>query len=214
MLQKMTAMFVCLFSLLTFSSVSQASWQEAMQAVDQASSQMMAILEDPAYREVEQLDPLMIKIEEILNPVVDFPYISKRVMGKYFRKASVEQQAEFSEVFRDTLIRTYAKSLSGFEIVRYEMAPQGKPSPKADKQVVSVYIYSSTGARYTLVYYMLKQDDGWKLVNVLVDGINLRLNFKNQFADMVSRARGDVAKVITDWKALVSTDADSKKEDA
>lgn len=208
MLQRLAIALVCVIGLTPFTAV-QASWFEAQAAVDQASSQLMGILDDPAY---QKIDPLMVEIESILDPVVDFPYISKRVMGKYYRKASAEQQQTFSRAFKNTLIRTYAKSLSGFGIVRYEMAPQGKPSPKPNKQIVSVYVYSANGTKYTLVYYMLKQDDSWKLVNVLVDGINLRLNFKNQFADMVSRTKGNVGQVITDWEALVSTN--TKEEGA
>ena len=198
--------------LLVGATAVQASWEEARDSVEQASAQMMRVLENEEFRKEEKLAELMSEIDVILSPVVDFDYISKLVMGKYYRKATQQEQDYFSGVFKNTLIRTYARSLSGFDIVRYEIAPEGSPSPKPDKQVVSVYVYSENGTRYTLVYYMLKQPDGWKLVNVLVDGINLRLNFKNQFSNMVSQASGNVGQVIADWEALVATD--STKEGA
>ena len=203
---------VSLFSavLLLVSAGAKASWQEASAAVDQASASMMQVLNKGELRQPEQLDQLLIEIEQILNPVVDFEYVSKRVMGKYYRRVDSEQQNAFSGVFKDTMIRTFSKSLAEFDIVRYEMAPEGKPSHKPKKQIVSVYIYSAKGDQYTLVYYMLKQDDGWKLVNVLVDGINLRLNFKNQFAEMVSRAGGDVSQVISDWKVAIDSSSEQK----
>lgn len=199
----------CLATLLMLlvSFTANASWDEARGAVEQASASMMAVLENEDLKQPEQEELLINEIETILNPVVDFDYVSKRVMGKYFRRVSAQQQQEFSGVFKDTMVRTFAKSLVGFDIVRYEMAPQGKPSPKAEKQIVSVHIYSSLGQQYTLVYYMLKQADGWKLVNVLVDGINLRLNFKNQFSDMVSRSGGDVKQVIADWKMAMANNS-------
>ena len=199
----------CLATLLMLlvSFAANASWDEAREAVEQASASMMAVLENEDLKQPEQEELLINEIETILNPVVDFDYVSKRVMGKYFRRVNTQQQQEFSGVFKDTMVRTFAKSLVGFDIVRYEMAPQGKPSPKAEKQIVSVHIYSSLGQQYTLVYYMLKQADGWKLVNVLVDGINLRLNFKNQFSDMVSRSGGDVKQVIADWKMAMANNS-------
>ena len=184
-----------------------ASWDEARGAVEQASASMMTVLENEALKQPEQEEQLINEIEGILNPVVDFDYVSKRVMGKYYRRVNEQQQQVFSDVFKDTMVRTFAKSLVGFDIVRYEMAPEGQPSPEEDKQIVSVYIYSSLGQQYTLVYYMLKQADGWKLVNVLVDGINLRLNFKNQFSDMVSRNNGDVKQVISDWKIAIANNS-------
>ena len=196
--------------LLLVSVGAKASWQEASATVDQASASMMQVLNKGELRQPEKLDQLLIEIEQILNPVVDFDYVSKRVMGKYYRRVGSEQQNAFSGVFKDTMIRTFSKSLAEFDIVRYEMAPEGKPSPKPKKQIVSVYIYSAKGDQYTLVYYMLKQSDGWKLVNVLVDGINLRLNFKNQFSEMVSRAGGDVGQVISDWKVAIESSSDKK----
>ncbi|SEQ61440.1 MlaC protein [Amphritea atlantica] len=190
---------------LVFTSVTaQASWDEARNAVEKASAEMMKVLENETLKAPEQSEQLISEIESILNPVVDFDYVSKRVMGKFYNRVDEKQQQLFATVFKDTMVRTYAKSLTGFDIVRYEVAPEGQPSPEADKQVVSVNVFSAKGDQYTLVYYMLKEDSGWKLVNVLVDGINLRLNFKNQFSDMVSRTNGDVVKVIADWKAAVA----------
>jgi len=191
-------------TLVLASVTANASWDEARNTVEQASAKMMKVLEDEALKAPEKSEQLISEIEAILNPVVDFDYVSKRVMGKYYNRVDDKQQQIFSTVFKDTMVRTYAKSLTGFDIVRYEVAPEGQPSPEADKQVVSVNIFSAKGEQYTLVYYMLKDDSGWKLVNVLVDGINLRLNFKNQFSDMVSRTNGNVAQVIADWKAAVA----------
>ena len=202
-LNRGVAMLVMLF--VTFTA--NASWDDAREVVEQASASMMTVLENEALKQPEQEELLINEIEVILNPVVDFDYVSKRVMGKYYRRVNEQQQQDFSGVFKDTMVRTFAKSLVGFDIVRYEMALQGRPSPNEDKQVVSVYIYSSVGQQYTLVYYMLKQPDGWKLVNVLVDGINLRLNFKNQFSDMVSSSNGDVKKVISDWKIAIANNS-------
>ncbi|MEH6576375.1 MAG: ABC transporter substrate-binding protein [Amphritea sp.] len=207
MLRIVMSVFTAMLLSVTATGV-QASWEEARDSVDKASAQMMQVLEKEQFRQEDQINELMAELETILAPVVDFEYISKRVMGKHYRKASQQEKSYFIDVFKDTLIKTYAASMSGFDIVRYEIAAQGKASPKPNKQVVSVYVYAQNGTRYTLVYYMLKQPDGWKLVNILVDGINLRLNFKNQFSSMVSEAGGNVGQVIADWESLVSTDSE------
>lgn len=196
--------WLVLVTLMFASVTAQASWEGARSAIEHASLQMMEVLDNDSLEAPEQSEALIAEIEEILNPLVDFDYASKRVMGKYYNRVDKQQQQQFSVVFKDTMVRTYAKSLTGFDIVRYEIVPEGQPSPNADKQVVSVNVFAANGTQYTLVYYMLKQPNGWKLVNVLVDGINLRLNFKNQFAEMVSRANGDVEKVILDWKMAMA----------
>ncbi len=195
-----------LAALLVISPVSLASWQAASEPVDKTSAEMISVLGEGELSAGDDVTPLMAEIERLLVPVVDFEYIAKRVMGKYYRKATAEQRTDFTGVFKNTLIRTYAKALVGFEITGYELLPEGRPSPRPNKQIVSVKVRSGGSATYKLDYYMLEQPEGWKLVNVHLDGINLRLNFKNQFASLVKKNRGDVGGVIANWKAQVETD--------
>eukprot|EP00656_Telonema_subtile_P024134 TRINITY_DN26017_c0_g1_i1.p1 TRINITY_DN26017_c0_g1~~TRINITY_DN26017_c0_g1_i1.p1 ORF type:complete len:100 (+),score=9.98 TRINITY_DN26017_c0_g1_i1:112-411(+) len=93
---------------------------------------------------------------------------------------------------------------------RYEMVPPRKDSPDDSKQIVTVDVFSADGTKYTLVYYMKKEAGEWKLVNAILDGsINIRLSFKNQFADLMERNKGDVGLVISTWKDKVDPGKDS-----
>ena len=91
----------------------------------------------------------------------------------------------------------------GFKIEKYEMIPPRDQSPNPKQQIVSMNVIAADGSKFTLVYYMKKGDGEWRLVNALLDGINLRLTFKNQFADMVQRNKGKVSGAIANWKEQV-----------
>eukprot|EP01155_Anaeramoeba_flamelloides_P010004 Anaeramoba_flamelloidesa2597_17.p1 GENE.a2597_17~~a2597_17.p1 ORF type:complete len:220 (-),score=26.68 a2597_17:744-1403(-) len=179
-------------------AVAQASWQEASEVVDAATRDMLALMEREELTREENTELLMQEIETIISPVVDFPYIAKSVMGKYYRRASEAERERFVEVFKTTLLRTYAKSIAGFELKNYRIQTPSGESPEPAKQVVSVNVSSGNGEMYTLVYYMLKQEQRWTLVNVMVDGINLRITFRNQFADLFQQNR-TVAATIDAW---------------
>lgn len=176
----------------------QASWQEASEVVDAATRDMLSLMARDELARDENTEMLMQEIETIISPVVDFPYIAKSVMGKYYRRASDAERARFAEVFKTTLLRTYAKSIAGFELKEYRIQSPAGESPEPEKQVVSVDVISGNGNVYTLVYYMLKQEQRWTLVNVMVDGINLRITFRNQFADLYQQNRS-VAATIDAW---------------
>ncbi|SEG53659.1 MlaC/ttg2D family ABC transporter substrate-binding protein [Marinobacterium lutimaris] len=184
---------------------SQAAWEEASGVMDSATRDMLAVVEDETLKAPENMDRMMGEVEKVISPVVDFPYIAKRVMGKYYRRASDEEMARFSEVFKNTLLKTFAKAIVGFEFTGYEIQPPRGESPEPDKQVINVKVSSGNGNTYALDYYMLKQDDRWTLVNVLVDGVNLRLTFKNQFADLYQR-QNSITGVIDSWESQVATE--------
>lgn len=195
------------FWLMVAAGLAQASWDEAAAVVDGATHNVLAVLDDESMKEEARFGDLLVEIDRVLAPVVDFDYISKRVMGKYYRRANAQQREQFSGVFKTTLLKTYARALVGFQIESYRLAKPAKPSPKAEKQAVSVVVKSANGTEFTLVYFMLKREGVWTLVNASLDGINLRLTFKNQFASMAQEQRGKVAAVIASWKKQVDTAA-------
>src|SRR5690554_1962641 len=176
-------------------AAAEGSWNEARAVVDEATRDMLALMDNDALTGEENIEQLMREIETIISPVVDFPYIARQVMGKYFRRASDEERDRFADVFKTTLLRTYAKSISGFELRNYNIQVPGSESPEPDKQVVSVNMKAANGQTYTLVYYMLRQNGRWTLVNVMVDGINLRITFRNQFSDLYERNRSMSATI-------------------
>lgn len=196
-----------LFVLLPVGATAQPEWDAASAVVDGATREMVQLLSDPELRDEAHLDRLMAALDGVLSPVVDFDRIARGVMAKYFRRASRDQQQRFAEVFKGTLLKTYAKALSAFEIERYEILPNVKPSDKPDKQVVRVDVFGTSGTRYSLVYFMVDGSRGWRLTNVLLDGINLRQIFRNQFAEAVNGRQGDIDRVIADWAGLVDSSA-------
>lgn len=208
--KSMNKALVLVFTLLLFAPVVQASWEEAGGVIEGATSDVIKLLENEELLVEGQEDQLISEIDLLLTPVVDFSYIAKGVMGKYYRRASKEQREQFAGVFKTTLLKTYAKALVGFKIENYEMVPPRSESPDASKQIVTMNVFSADGTKYSLIYYMKKADQGWKLVNAILDGsVNIRLSFKNQFADMVQKNQGDLGKVISSWKEKVDPGKES-----
>jgi len=200
--------FIALWSMSVRAEVD--TYKEAGSVIETATHGILKLLERDELVQEGQEDQLVAEIDTVLSPVVDFDYISKQVMGKYYRRASKEQRVEFSGIFKTTLLKTYAKALVGFKIDKYEMVPPRKSSPDQSKQIVTVDVFSADGTKYTLVYYMKKKDGDWRLVNAILDGsINIRLSFKNQFADLMERNKGDVGLVISTWKDKVDPGKDS-----
>ncbi len=185
-----------------WNGASATSWDDAQSVVGRATGDMTALLARPELKDQAAFNELYLGVESILTPVVDFDYISRSVMAKYYRSASKAERARFNTVFRGTLVKTYTRALASFNIDRFEVVANSRPSTDPDRQIVKVQIYTDTGTQYSLVYFMVREADSWKLTNVLLDGINLRQIFRNQFADAVSRNQGSISRVIDDWEAL------------
>jgi len=193
-----------LILLLTVSVPVMADWQQAADEVEQSIEEMLAKV-SPYRGDVDaDLEPLYLALAQVTQDTVDYPYIAKIVMGKYYRRASAQDKLDFAQVFRRTLIKTYAKTLVSFNIKSYEVIEPRSVSPKPDKQKVTVKVLSEDGKAYSIVNYMVKTDEQWKLVNIVLDGFNLRVTFKNQFSNIAQNTKGDVSAAIAQWSAKMS----------
>ncbi len=184
-------------------SPAQANWDSASQIMETATADMLALVNDERLRQPENVDELMGEIDKLVGESVDFEYIAKSIMGKYYRRASDKEVADFAVVVKSTLLRTYAKAVVGFNFKEFEIIPPVEQSPDPDKQIVNVNVSAEDGTVYSLLYYMVYRDDRWQLVNIVVDGINLRITFRNQFAGLMEQ-HGKIAKVIEQWSEAMS----------
>lgn len=160
-------------------------------------------------------DALYRLVEENITPFVDVDGIARSVMGQYFRQATPAQQKEFARVFKQSLVRTYAKGLTAYEDQKVVFKPF-KAGADPQKAQVNVDVHGNGGQIYPVTFQMQQDKSGqWKVRNLILNGINLGLTFRNQFGSAVEANRGNLDKAIAGWtpdtKALEGTSADAGK---
>ena len=151
-------------------------------------------------------------VDENITPFMDVNGFARRVMGQYFRQSTPAQQAEFTKVFKQSLIRTYAKGLTAYDNQKIEFKPF-KPDANPKRAQVDVNVYGSDGQIYP-VSFQLQQDNtgAWKVQNLILNGINLGLTFRNQFAAAVESNRGSIDKAIAGWSPDATALGDDDKK--
>jgi len=145
------------------------------------------------------LDELKALVNESLNEVADFRYIGASVMGSYFRNATPEQRSRFADVFRQTLIDTYTRGLVTFDYDELRVLSQQRAQRHEDQASVDMEVVANNGQVYPVSYSLRLSDGQWRVVNVIVNGINLGLTFRNQFDQAMRDNNRDYDAVIRGW---------------
>ncbi|SDN21026.1 phospholipid transport system substrate-binding protein [Vreelandella arcis] len=166
-----------------------------------------------AYYE-DNIDELKQKVDESLEEVADFRYIGASVMGIYFRNASPEQRSRFVDVFRKTLIDTYARGLVTFDYEDIRVLDDQRPQREEDRASVAMEVIGTNGDVYPVNYSLRLSDGEWRVVNVIVNGINLGLTFRNQFDQAMRDNNRDYDAVIEGWSPEVGVDEMKEGGDA
>ena len=124
--------------------------------------------------------------EEKILPNFDFERISRLVLGKAWRKATDKQKTEFKYEFKNLLLRTYAVALSKYKDQKIEYKPlRMKPTDEIVK--VKTEIIQSGGQPIDVDYALAKKDDGWLVIDIIIEGVSLVTNYRSQFASEIKK---------------------------
>ena len=169
--------------------------------IDVKSQEMVIVL--TTENELFITDPEMFKdkIKVIFEPLIDFNRVSASVMGKkYYLSATKEERAQFIEVFKISLLDTYAETLAQWgdaEIVTDFSYNERK------NQIVSVkQNLLTTNNIYPIIYKLREYKNGtYKIVNIVINGINLGKTFHNQFQALAIEKNENISSIIAEWKS-------------
>lgn len=127
-------------------------------------------------------------VEAKVLPIFNFQHMTALAMGRDWSKATPEQKKRLADEFTTLLVRTYSNALTSYknQTVRYK--PTKMQSGDTDV-LVKTEIVQPGSKPIQLDYSLEKQNDGWKIYDVIVAGVSLVTNYRDTFNQEV-RANG------------------------
>ena len=171
--------------------------------IDVNAQKMVIVLKENKSLFIEDREMYEQKIKEIFEPMIDFRRVAATVMGKkYYLASSKEQRSEFVDIFKDSLLDTYAETLAQWENQTITtIFPINMQDQSYELKNIEVQQTLNTGSsKYPISYKLRKnKDSSWSIVNIIVNGVNLGLTFRNQFQALASNNNGDIEATLKGW---------------
>lgn len=171
--------------------------------IDENAQKMVKVLKENKSLFVEDREQYELKIKEIFEPMIDFRRVAATVMGKkYYLASSKEQRAEFVVIFKDSLLDTYAETLAQWENQTITtIFPKNMEIQTNNLKNIEVQQTLNTGSsKYPISYKLRKnKDNSWSIVNIIVNGVNLGLTFRNQFQALAIKNNGNIESTLNGW---------------
>jgi phospholipid transport system substrate-binding protein len=124
--------------------------------------------------------------EEKILPHVDFDEATRLAVGRSWAQATPEQKKKLVAEFRNMLVRTYSNALQPYAGQQMKVMPvRMKPG---DSEVTVQNQFIRSGAQPVKVdYSMRKADQGWKIYDIVVEGVSLVLTYRSEFDAVVKQ---------------------------
>jgi phospholipid transport system substrate-binding protein len=157
---------------------------EARRVVQSTIDQVLGILRNPSLPQQAKKDD----VEQIAYQRFDFQLISRLVLAQNWSKLSPKQQADFVDAFKKHLSATYRDTLDNFRDEKITVE-NTRLEPKGDVTVMTLVRGENGDTRVD--YRMRKVPDGWRGIDVIVEGVSLVQNFRSQTQEILSTQSPD-----------------------
>ena len=117
-------------------------------------------------------------------PNFNFKHMTALALGKEWRKATPAQQQQLTAEFKTLLVRTYSNALTSYKNQKIVYKPF-RMNAGDSEALVRTEVIQPGSKPVPIDYNLEKADAGWKVFDVVVAGISLVTNYRDQFAQEV-----------------------------
>ena len=119
-------------------------------------------------------------VDKYLLPNFDIETSARAVLGQHWRTATEQQRKRFVDAFYHSLLTNYGAALSEFTSDKLKIFP-ANVDPSSDRSTVRTEVKRDNGDRIAVNYVMRKTPQGWKAVDVNIDGISYVKSYHDDF---------------------------------
>ena len=130
----------------------------------------------------------------LLHDAFDLPRIARFTLGRYWRRASDEEKAEFVELFAKFVIQAYSDRFQDMRGTKIIIIKAQELS--ASQALVLSEIETPGKQPVKINWHVRSKNDVHKIVDVVVEGISMSITQRDEFAAVISQTGGRVDGLI------------------
>ena len=158
------------------------------ETVENGVNKVIKTLGDPAFK-AKAKDEQIAVIGKEIDHIFDFKELSKRTLGREWKKMSAEQQKEFVKLFKQLLQGVYADRLLAYS--DQKVVFEKELMLKKGRAEVQSYILTSDGNKIPLFYRLSDKSGSWKTYDIIIEGVSMVKNYRTQFKQILAKDSPD-----------------------
>lgn len=155
----------------------------ALDTVKKNVDSVLDVLRNPALKGEAGKKAKAEKVRAASGKLFDFVELSKRTLGSNWNKFDAEQRREFVTLYTNLLEDAYIDKITAYTDEKVDFTkeiPLGTNTVEVQSEV------TTKTAKVPIYYRVIKRDDGWKVYDVVVEGVSLITNYRTQFREILA----------------------------
>ena len=158
----------------------------AKAAVEGQINKMLDKMKQPAFKELSK-EAKLAEIREVINEIFDYKELSRRTLGREWKKFKPDQQTEFIDLFSQLLENVYADRILAYTHEKIEFGKETEL--KKGRMEVESYIITLDNTKVPLFYRMSNKSGQWRVYDIVIEGVSMIKNYRGQFRQILSKKK-------------------------
>jgi len=151
------------------------------QFLDAYANKAVDMLADPATPEEMRVE----NFEALLGEGFDIRAISQFILGRYWRTATEDEQAEFMRVFKRVLAERYTPIFAGADRSRFSVGEFQQVTGKDGLFMVNTTVVGDDGKLINLRWRVAARDLGYQILDVMVEGVSMVITLRDEYGSVI-----------------------------
>ena len=147
--------------------------------VRELSEQAIAVISADELSDAERTGEL----RRLLTSSFEVDPIGRFVLGRHWRHATEAERAEYSQLFEDFIVATYASRLARF--ASETMTVEGARLERENSAVVDSIVARGGSERIALNWHLRRINGDWRVVDLVIEGISMAVTQRSEFASVI-----------------------------
>ena len=147
------------------------------------------------------------RVRPLLEKSFAFDLVTRQAMGPGWRQFSPADQKRVTDLFSELVIRTYSARVVGTQRPKIAYGAAAELAPDR-REIPTRVTTASSSEPIAVVYRLIKFPTGWRIYDVLIEGVSFVANYRAQFDEIIQK--GGAPAVIRTLEAKLAAPVDSR----
>jgi phospholipid transport system substrate-binding protein len=162
---------------------------EPTEGIKDTTAKILDVLKNPDLKGPEKTVERRRRIREAADERFDWPEISRRCLATNWQALKEKQQKEFVDLFVRFVEVSYMGNLETHYTDLKEVHYRNEET-KGKFAAVATVIETTKDTKHP-VEFRLKMRDGWKIYDMLIEGVSMVKNYQTQFDEIIQKSGYD-----------------------
>jgi phospholipid transport system substrate-binding protein len=181
-MKSLLAAFVALALAFTSTASMAASPADAGKYIESIGSQTITIISNPKLDKAGK----QARLEGIFAANVDIPWVGKFVMGRFWKIATEDQKKRYLNEYQSFLLTHYAGRFSEYSSGSFKITGTHEDSENEYTVNMEMQAQEANGAPILVDYRVRKGNGGFKVFDVIIEGVSLITTQRSEFSALLN----------------------------